>query len=56
MIYSETSIYRSVMYRFPGSNDKFLCPLDKSYLNYRNRTHINRRLIYCLPVYIGQNF
>jgi hypothetical protein len=42
MIYSETSIYRSVMYRFPSSSVQFLCSLDKSYLNYRNKTRISR--------------
>jgi hypothetical protein len=56
MIYSEASIYRSVMYRIPGSTVQFLWSLDKSYLNYRNKTPINRSTIYRFPAYIGQNF
>jgi hypothetical protein len=36
--YSETSIYRSRMYRFTGSNVQFLRSLSESYLNYGNKT------------------
>jgi hypothetical protein len=56
MIYSDTSIYRSRMYRFPGSIVQFLWSLNKSYLNYGNKTRINPSSIYRFPVYIGQNF
>jgi hypothetical protein len=38
--YSETSIYHSRMYRFPGSIVRILWSLNKSYLNYENKTHI----------------
>jgi hypothetical protein len=41
-IYSETSIYRSQIYRFPGSFVQFLWSLNKSYLNYGNKTRIDR--------------
>jgi hypothetical protein len=55
-MYSETSIYRSQMYRFPGSIVQFLRSLSESYLNYGNKTGINRLSIYCFPASIGQNF
>jgi hypothetical protein len=49
MIYSETSIYRSRKYRFPGSTIQFLWSLNKSYLNYGNKTRINRYSIIIFP-------
>jgi hypothetical protein len=42
VMYSETSIYRSWIIRFPGSVVQFLWSLSESYLNYDSR-------IYCLP-------
>jgi hypothetical protein len=41
-IYSETSIYRSWIIRFPGSVVQFLWCLSESYLNYGSR-------MYCFP-------
>jgi hypothetical protein len=40
--YSETSIYRSRIIRFPGSVVKFLWSLSESYFNYGSH-------IYCFP-------
>jgi hypothetical protein len=37
--YSETSIYRSRIYSFPGSIVQFLWSLNKSYLNYGINPH-----------------
>jgi hypothetical protein len=55
-LYSETSIYPSWMYRMLGSIVQFLWSLNKTYLNYRNKTRINRSSIYGFPASIGQNF
>jgi hypothetical protein len=49
--YSETSINR-----FSGSIVQFLWSLNKSYLNYGNKTHINHSSIYRFPASVGQNF
>jgi hypothetical protein len=42
LIYSETSIYRSRIIRFPGSVVQCLWSLSESYFNYGSR-------IYCFP-------
>jgi hypothetical protein len=42
VLYSETSIYRSQIIRFPGSVIQFLWSLSESYLNYGS-------CIYCFP-------
>jgi hypothetical protein len=41
-VYSETSIYRSLIIRFPGSVIQFLWSLSESYFSYGSR-------IYCFP-------
>jgi hypothetical protein len=41
-MYSETSIYRSQIIRFPGSVVQFLWSLSESYFNYGSH-------IYCFP-------
>jgi hypothetical protein len=53
--YSETSIYRSRIYRFPESIVQFLWSMNKSYLNYGNKTRIDRSSIYRFPASIGRN-
>jgi hypothetical protein len=45
--YSETLIYHSWMCRFPGSIVQFLSSLNKSYLNYGNKTCINCSSVFC---------
>jgi hypothetical protein len=55
ILYSETSIYRSRIYRFPGSVVQFRWSLNKSDLNYGNKTRIDRSSIYRFPASIGRN-
>jgi hypothetical protein len=54
-MYDETLIYRSQMYCFPGSIVQFLWSLNKSYLNYGNKTCISRSSIYRFSASVGQN-
>jgi hypothetical protein len=54
--YSETSICRSQIIRFPRSVIQFLWSLSESYLNYGNKTLINSSSSYRFPASVGQNF
>jgi hypothetical protein len=56
VIYSETSICRSWIIRFPGFVVQFLWSLSESYLNYGNKTLISHSSNYRFPASIGQNF
>jgi hypothetical protein len=51
----ETSIYHSIIL-FPGSIAQFLWSLSESYLNYGNKTLINRSSSYHVTASVGQNF
>jgi hypothetical protein len=44
------------MYRFSGSIVQVLWSLNKSYLNYGDKTCISHSLICCFPTSVGQNF